>query len=349
MAAFGTRSGSPRNRGGSAGFRFSLYALVSIVIMVLDQRLDWLERVRFALQTVTYPVEVVLNSPVTGWHWLEREFASRHALEGENRRLRARLHELEMRTLRVDALGAQNAALIGLKHALPPVAERWLPADIVNIELGGLRQRILVDRGERNGVFRNQAVLDDYGVVGQTIHVGPWSAEVQLITDPDHDLPVQNVRTGFRTIAVGTGDPDALALPYLPANADIRVGDVLVTAGLGGVFPSGYPVGRVTEVHPSAAQPLARVRVAPFAHLATDREVMLLWFRQGNPASPLKLRGGQLTSGNPAVQPLPAPKPKTGPAACTPAPATQKPGARQPGSAPAQPKAASPRTGQSQP
>ena len=349
MAAFGTRSGSPRNRGGSAGFRFSLYALVSVVIMVLDQRLDWLERVHFALQAVTYPVEVVLNSPVTGWHLLEKEFASRHVLEAENRRLRARLHALEMRSLRVDALAAQNAALIGLKHALPPVAKRWLPADIVNIELGGLRQRILVDRGERNGVFRNQAVLDDYGVVGQTIHVGPWSAEVQLITDPDHDLPVQNERTGFRTIAVGTGDPDALALPYLPANADVRVGDVLVTSGLGGVFPSGYPVGRVTEVDPSAPQPLARVLVAPFAHLTTDREVMLLWFRQGNPASPLKLRGGQLTSGNPAVQPLSVPKPKPPPAACTPAPAAQSSGASQPGSTPVQPKSGGPPAHKGQP
>lgn len=317
--------------------------------MVLDQRLDWLERVHFALQAVTYPVEVVLNSPVTGWHLLEKEFASRHVLEAENRRLRARLHALEMRSLRVDALAAQNAALIGLKHALPPVAKRWLPADIVNIELGGLRQRILVDRGERNGVFRNQAVLDDYGVVGQTIHVGPWSAEVQLITDPDHDLPVQNERTGFRTIAVGTGDPDALALPYLPANADVRVGDVLVTSGLGGVFPSGYPVGRVTEVDPSAPQPLARVLVAPFAHLTTDREVMLLWFRQGNPASPLKLRGGQLTSGNPAVQPLSVPKPKPPPAACTPAPAAQSSGASQPGSTPVQPKSGRPPAHKGQP
>lgn len=308
MAAFGTRSGSPRNRGGSAGFRFSLYALLSVLIMVLDQRFDWLERVRFALQAVTYPVEVALNSPVTGWHWLQEEFASRRVLETENRRLRVRLHELEMRTLRVDALAAKNAALIGLQRALPPVAERWLPADIVNIELGGLRQRVLVDRGERNGVFRNQAVLDDYGVVGQTMHVGPWSAEVLLITDPDHDLPVQIERTGLRTIAVGTGDPTAIALPYLPANANVRVGDVLVTSGLGGVFPSGYPVGRVTAVHPNAAQPLARVLATPFAHLQTDREVMLLWFRQGNPAAPLKLKNGELTRGNPAVQPLPAPE-----------------------------------------
>ena len=315
MAAFGTRTGSPRTRGGSAGFRFFLYALVSIVLMVLDQRLDWLERVHFALQAVTYPVEITLNSPVAAWRWIESDFAARDKLEAENRRLRTRLRDLEVRSLRFEALEAENAELIGLKRALPPVAERWLPADVVDSQFGALRQRILIDRGTRNGVFRNQVVLDDEGIIGQTMHVGPWSAEVLLITDPDHDLPVQIERTGFRTIAVGTGDPNALALPYLPANADVRVGDVLVTSGLGGVFPSGYPVARVTHVHPSALQPLGRVQAVPFAHIETDREVMLLWFRQSNPAAPLKLTGGQLTSGNPAVQPLPAPPPA---AACTP-------------------------------
>ena len=332
MAAFGTRTGSPRTRGGSAGFRFFLYAIVSIVLMVLDQRLDWLERVRFGLQAATYPVQIALNSPVAAWRWIESDFAARDALEAENRRLLTRLRGLEVRSLRFEALEAQYAELIGLKRAVPPVAERWLPAEVVDSQFGALRQRILIDRGTRNGVFRNQVVLDDEGIVGQTMHVGPWSAEVLLITDPDHDLPVQIERTGFRTIAVGTGDPNALALPYLPANADVRVGDVLVTSGLGGVFPSGYPVARVTRVHLNALQPLGRVQAVPFAHIETDREVMLLWFRQSNPAAPLKLTGGQLTSGNPAVQPLPAPPPAPPAAAC--APAAAPPAAPLQGAAP---------------
>ena len=302
--------------------------------MVLDQRLDWLERVRYGLQAITYPVEIALSSPVAAWRWVRSDFAARAALEAENLRLRARLRDLEIRSERLEALEAQNAALIGLKRALPPVAERWLPADVVNVQFGALRQRILVDRGAHNGVFRNQAVLDDYGIVGQTMHVGPWSAEVLLITDPDHDLPVQIERTGFRTIAVGTGDPNALALPYLPANADVRIGDVLVTSGLGGVFPSGYPVARVTRVHPSAAQPLARVQAVPFAHLETDREVTLLWFRPGSPAAPLKESGGQLTRGDPAIQPLPAPQP----------PPTQSPPAKAaPSGKPAAPALAQPK------
>jgi rod shape-determining protein MreC len=150
------------------------------------------------------------------------------------------------------------------------------------------------------------------------MHVGPWSAEVILITDPEHELPVEIERTGLRTIAVGAGDSTSLGLPYLPANADVHVGDVLVTSGLGGVFPPGYPVARVTEVHKDTVQPLAHVRAAPFAHLDTDTEVMLIWFRHDSPAAPLKERNGRLTIGDRSIQPLAVP-PKPQAAAKTPA------------------------------
>lgn len=275
--------------------------------MILDQRFNWLGRAHYVLQAASYPVELAVSSPVAAWRWLQRSFASRDALEAENQRLRGRLRDLELRSMRYDALAQENAALLGLRNALPPVAQRWLPADIVNIQLDSLRQRVVIDRGSANGVAAGQAVLDDHGVVGQTMHVGPWSAQVILITDPEHALPVSIQRTGLRTIAVGAGDSTSLALPYLPANADIRVGDVLVTSGLGGVFPPGYPVARVTEVHKDAVEPLAHVRATPFAHIDTDSEVMLIWFRQDSPAAPLKERNGELTTGDRAIQPRPVP------------------------------------------
>ena len=111
-----------------------------------------------------------------------------------------------------------------------------------------------------------------------------------LITDPEHAMPVRIERTGLRTIAVGAGDASALALPYLPSNSDVKSGDLLVTSGLGGVFPAGYPVARVTEVHRDAVQPLAQVRAAPLARVAADGEVMLVWFRPGHPAAPTRRR-----------------------------------------------------------
>jgi rod shape-determining protein MreC len=285
--------------------------VLAVVVMYLDQRGHYLEQVRYVLQATAYPVQLAVSSPAAAWGWLKESFRARAALETENARLRQRQRELELLSIRDEALARENGELRGLKEALPPVAERWLAAEIVSIQQTSLRQKLLIDRGAVNGVFAAQAVLDDRGLIGQTTHVGPWSAEVILITDPEHAVPVRVERTGLRTIAVGAGDASSLALPYLPGNADIRAGDLLVTSGLGGVFPEGYPVGKVTEVHRDAVQPLAQVRAQPLAHLDTDTEVMLVWFRAGHPAAPVPYAGsGDLKGGNKDMQPQPAPKPK---------------------------------------
>jgi len=306
--AFGT--GASSARGGSPGLRFTLYAILSIIIMFLDQRGAYLEQIRYGLNIAAYPIQLAVSSPSTAWRWIQESIATRDALRSENARLITRNRELELRSMRYEALSHENDQLRGLEAALPPVAERWLVAEIVDIQLNSLRQRVLINRGTRNGVFKGQAVLDDKGLLGQTTHVGPWSAEVILITDPEHAVPVQLERTGLRTIAVGTGDTASLALPYLPANADVKSGDVLLTSGLGGVFPAGYPVGRVVEVHRDAVQPLAQVRAVPFASTDIDREIMLVWFREGHPAAPLAAAGADARAGNAGMQPQPAPHPK---------------------------------------
>jgi rod shape-determining protein MreC len=340
VAAFGTGAGRPLTggRGGSPGFRFTLYALLSVVIMYLDQRAHYLEQVRYVLQAAAYPIELAVNSPPAAWRWIRESLQSREALQTENTRLRSRQRDLELRSMRYEALVRENGDLRGLREALPPVADRWLPAEIVNVQLSSLRQHLLIDRGGVNGVFKGQAVLDDKGLIGQTIHVGPWSAEVILITDPEHAVPVRIERTGLRTIAVGAGDTTSLALPYLPANADIKSGDLLVTSGLGGVFPEGYPVARVTEVHRDAVQPLAQVRAQPLAHVDTDAEVMLVWFRADRPAAAPKPDSiGELKSGNAAIQPQAAPpKPRPAPPAqaAPPAESAPTPSAPRPQSAP---------------
>jgi rod shape-determining protein MreC len=312
--------------------------MLSVVCMYLDQRQHYLEQVRYVLQAAAYPLQLAVNSPPAAWAWVRQSFATREQLQAENARLRAGQRDLELRSMRYEALAHENAELRGLRAALPPIADRWLPAEIVMVQLSSLRQRLLINRGALNGVFKAQAVLDDRGLIGQTAHVGPWSAEVILITDPEHAVPVRIERTGLRTIAVGAGDATSLALPYLPANADIQRGDQLVTSGLGGVFPEGYPVARVTEVHRDAVQPLAHVRASPLAHVDTDSEVMLVWFRADHPAAPAATAGsvGELKAGNRAVQPQPAPvRAAPAPAAAQAAPQARPPAAK-PAAAPSE-------------
>lgn len=287
--------------------------------MFLDQRGGWLEQVRYGLSAAAYPIQLAVNSPSVARDWFQELFQTRDALRDENVRLRAQSRQLAIRTQRFEALVRENNELRGLKVALPPVAEKWMVAEVINVELNSLRQRLVINRGTQNGVFKGQAVLSEDGLLGQTIHVGPWSAEVILVTDPEHAVPVQIERTGVRTIAVGAGDAEYLALPYLPDNADVKPDDSLVTSGLGGVFPQGYPVAKVAEVMRDAVPSLGRVRAKPLGQLASEREVMLIWFKDGHPAAPSTLVEGDAKSGNPAMQPLAAP-PR--PAASTPASTT---------------------------
>ena len=346
--AFGVANQSLPGRGPTPGLRLIGYAVLAITLMFLDRREGWMDQVRFGLQTAIYPLQLAVSSPGTAWGWVRESSRTRETLRAENTDLRTRLRDLELRTMRYEALSQENASIRGLRTALPPVAEKWLVAEIVHVELDSRRpSRVLINRGASNGVFKGQAVMDDEGILGQTTHVGPWSTEVILINDPEHAIPVQVERTGLRTIALGTDDPNpSLGLPYLPANADIKVGDLLVTSGMGGVFPQGYPVAKVTAVHREAVQALAQVRAEPLAHVDRSREVMLVWFRDGHPAAPVPDTLADLKKGNPnaSAQPTP-PKPKVAPtgAATTAAPAA---GANPtPGTATAAPRAATPRAG----
>jgi rod shape-determining protein MreC len=254
--------------------------------MFLDQRGGWLESARYALSAAAYPVQLAVSSPGAAWRWVRETFESRAALQAENAALRATIRDLQARAMRFEALERENASLRELRASLPAVAERWLAAEVINVELSTLRQRLLVNKGERDGVFRGQAVIAGTGLLGQVLRVGPWTSEIILVSDPEHAVPVQVLRNGLRTIAVGLGDAAALSLPYLPVNSDVVAGDMLVTSGLGGVFPQGYPVARVTEVGRDPGDALAQVRAAPLGGLDRDRLVALVWFTPGHPAAP---------------------------------------------------------------
>ena len=287
MAFAGGGLNSPSARDSAPGPRFFVFAVLSVVLMYFDQRDGWSEHIRYVLQAGAYPVQVAVGSPRMLWTATRDLFQTRASLRKENAALRERERALALATMRYQALEQENARLRGLNAALPPLVSRSTLADVVSVDLGRLRQRLVLDKGDSSDLYRSQAIVDAEGLVGQLVRVGPWSSEVMLITDPAHAVPVEILRNGLRTIAEGTGNDDELRLPFLPATADVKVGDTLVTSGLGGVFPAGIPVGTIIERVRDPDEILLRVRAKPRATLARDRQVMALWFNAAHPAAPV--------------------------------------------------------------
>ena len=277
MSAPGRTSPGFGRSGFSMGARFLLLAIVCIALMLLDRREQHLVRVRQALSVVVYPVRVVVDFPFKAWGSLSETFAERDALIEENRQFRRERRETEARLQRLAALERENARLRALLESTERIASRSLVAEILAVDLDPYRQRFDLNRGLVDGVYVGQALLDAQGVVGQVVRVGPLTSEAVLITDADLAVPVSVNRNGLRTIAVGTGDSGRLRLPYLTNNADIAEGDLLLSSGLGGVFPSGYPVGRVLEVRLRPDQAFAEIIAEPASSLDRDREVLLVW------------------------------------------------------------------------
>jgi len=266
--------------GPSLGLRLAILSIAAVALMVADHRLGYMGVVRDALSVATYPFHWAVDAPSSAWNHLSDAFRTRKSLRTENERLGEEIRELRLRLMRFEALEQENRRLREARAGSARVAERYIVAEILQVDLDPYRQRVLIDKGSRDGVFAGQAALDAEGVFGQVTRVGPVSAEIIMVSDPAHAIPVQINRTGVRTIAVGLGQTGKLMLPYLPRNADIAEGDLVVSSGRGGVFPPGYPVARVAEVVRDPAEPLLSVGVTPLAHLDRDPEVLLVWFDQ---------------------------------------------------------------------
>jgi len=267
------------------GLRWLLLAGLSILLMVIDHREQHLDTLRKAIGATVYPLRVIVDAPVSGWQWLKSTTASRNALLLENSRLQTERLLTNARLQRLAALEAENARLRSMLEATTRVRDRVRVAEIMSVSGNPFRHAIVIDKGQMDGVYEGQAMIDADGVVGQVIEAGLLSSQALLISDPDHALPVELNRNGLRTIAFGTGEYARLDLPFLPNNADIEQGDLLVTSGLGGAFPAGYPVGIVHSVTRVPEEPFARVAATPSAALDQVREIMLIWAAEADAAS----------------------------------------------------------------
>ena len=251
--------------------------MASVVLMTVDHKQGHLEFVRSAISTIVYPLQYAASLPVGFSKEISAFLVTRIALLEENAKLRQEQLLLHSRLQRFSILQEENRRLRALLESSVESHDRVLVAELVEVELEPFRQQIIINKGQREGVYDGQPVVDSGGIMGQIIHVGPFSSTVLLITDPTHSIPVQINRNGLRSIAVGIGQDNILLLEHLPINADIKEGDLIVSSGLGRRFPRGYPVGTISSISHIPGEPFSNVSVLTSAKFGRSREALLLW------------------------------------------------------------------------
>ena len=323
--------GPPANRGDIAGtLRLLACMVLAVALMVLDHRGGWLAATRAQAEVIAQPLWRLAGLPAKLGDTVRDDAATRARLAKENETLRNALLVMAARQARLQTAADENARLRGLLGAAEQGGLDVQLAPILDIALDPTRQRLVLDIGAQQGVRQGQAVIDAGGLVGQVIEVRPSTATVLLLTDPDHAVPVAIARNGIRLVAYGRGD--RIELANVPTSSDAKVGDVIVTSGLGGRFPPGFPVGTITALRRDESRAFLVGELRPAAQLDRGRDVLLL---RSAPARPVI---------GPAAPAEPAANVAPGTAPATTAPANAAPAG--PGTAPANaaPNTAAPNT-----
>ncbi len=245
--------------------------------MLIDVFTPWLAPLKARLSTTAIPFYWITNIPNRISEWGQDNLVTREQLIEENESLRQQLLILQGRLQGMASITTENVRLRELMNSAELVAEQVLVAELIGVSSDPLVHKVIVNKGLVNNVYVGQPLLDAYGLMGQVVAVGPYSAEVMLITDSTHALPVEINRNGIRAVAEGTGNLEELMLRHVSNTLDVVEGDLIVSSGLGGRFPRGYPVGTVKRVIHNPGKPFADVIVRPQAQLNRSRHVLLVF------------------------------------------------------------------------
>ncbi len=254
-----------------------MLVVLSIALMVVDARFAVLKPVRSHMGLVLMESYWLTDLPQRVWQGVAGQFGSRTELIAENEKLKTEALLLQGRLQKLAALTEQNVRLRELLNSSALVNEKVEVAELIGVDPNPFTHRILINKGERDGVFLGQPVLDARGLMGQVVELMPYTSRVLLLTDSTHSIPVQINRNGLRAIASGTGNPERLELRHVADTADVKEGDLLVSSGMGQRFPAGYPVATVNEVIHDSGQPFAIVRAIPTAALNRSRYMLLVF------------------------------------------------------------------------
>jgi rod shape-determining protein MreC len=254
-----------------------MYGLLAIVLMAMDHRGQYVPRFRSLAGHLVEPVHYVVEWPVRALRGVFGFLQGTQALRRENDALRRDLLQQKAALQRLDAMLQENARLRTLlEGTVSGQRFEFQFAELIEVDLDPFSHKVIINHGQDRGIVPGQAVIDGAGIMGQVEDVFQGQSTVRLISDPNHALPVQINRTGLRTVAFGTGDTAHLSMPAVPREADVRIGDLVVTSGLGGRFPGGYPVAVVASVDRREGQTFAQALATPIAALDRGREVLLL-------------------------------------------------------------------------
>ena len=265
-------------RSSSPTLRLAVCAVLSLALMVSDHHRQGAAWVRSALSVVVYPLRLTVNTlfvelPRDAVAWL----STRRTLIRENEALHQQLLLLGSRIEKLQEIEGENRRLRELLESSTRIEDRVLVAGVLGVDIDSTSSRLVLDKGTQHGIHPGQSVIDANGILGQVEHAGPLSSTVVLITDSSHALPVMLSRNGLRSVAFGGGPAGDLDLAYVPKDADIEVGDLLVSSGLGGRFPAGYPAATVIQVETARGGRYAEVRLRPLADLKQVREVLMVF------------------------------------------------------------------------
>ncbi|WP_085298409.1 rod shape-determining protein MreC [Cognaticolwellia mytili] len=263
--------------GPSPQHRLVLVLFCSALLIFFDHKMNSFESVRGYLQSMVSPLQYLATTPKQMMNWAAENIVTRRQLVADNEQYKVNELVFHEQALQLDIVKKENERLRALLSSPLRTDTRKMVAEILTVDSDPYTHQVVINRGANDGVYEGQAVIDDEGIVGQILHVGTTSSRVLLITDVTHAIPVRISRNGVRLIANGVGVIDQLSHSHVPHSADVRVGDVLVTSGLGSKFPEGYPVAKVTFVMQDESHAFARIQSQPVAKIDRLRYVLLLW------------------------------------------------------------------------
>lgn len=274
------------HRGPSPAVRLVFFGLFSIMLLFLDTRYRYLEQVRQVVAVVLYPLQRAAAVPGEIIADIGEHFASKKALAAENEQLKRRLVEQGAAAQAFASTQQANARLKALLDIRTSVGENAIAVEVLYTGRDAFTQKLFVDKGAEAGLAAGSAVVDADGVVGQVTRLYPFMAEVTLVTDKDHVVPVKIERSGVRAVMAGTGAGRPPELRFMPPSADVRIGDLLVTSGLDGTYPPGLAVARVATLERETGQMFAQITLAPVAGVDRSEQLLVLARGAGAPARP---------------------------------------------------------------